>query len=152
MVGWGAWGCRVHSGNLPLTGSRGVLSSISQVRSSACKGLVDRGRNHAKKAFCSHPLLLSKHALPPTAAGVVLLKGKGDYVTSLLKTLCVYEPLSCGQFFATPWTVACQALLFMGFCRQEYWSGLPGPLLGDLPDPGIEPLSPVSPALQADSL
>ena len=63
--------------------------------------------------------------------------------------LCV---LSHVQPFATPWTVAHQALLFMGFCRQEYWSGLPGPLLGDLPDPGIEPLSPVSSALQADSL
>ena len=40
----------------------------------------------------------------------------------------------------------------MGFSRQEYWSGLPGPPPGDLPDPGTEPLSPVSPALQADSL
>ena len=40
----------------------------------------------------------------------------------------------------------------MGFYRQEYWSGLPFPLPGDLPDPGIEPTSPMSPALQADSL
>ena len=43
-------------------------------------------------------------------------------------------------------------LLCLGFSRQEYWSGLLCPLLGDLPDPGIEPMSPVSPALQADSL
>ena len=42
------------------------------------------------------------------------------------------------QFFATPWTVAHQAPLFMGFSRQEYWSGLPCPPPGDLPDPGIE--------------
>ena len=49
----------------------------------------------------------------------------------------------------TPWTVAHQAPLFMGFSRQEYWSGLPFPSPGDLPDPGIEP---VSPALQAISL
>ena len=48
----------------------------------------------------------------------------------------------------TPWTVACQAPLSMGFSRQEYWSGLPFPSPGDLPDPGIEP---ASPALQADS-
>ena len=41
--------------------------------------------------------------------------------------------------FATPWTVACQAPLSMGFSRQEYWSGLPFPPPGDLPDPGIEP-------------
>ena len=42
---------------------------------------------------------------------------------------------------ATPWTVACQAPLSMGFSRQEYWSGLPFPSPGDLPDPGIEPWS-----------
>ena len=53
------------------------------------------------------------------------------------------------QLFATPWTVACQAPLSMGFSRQEYWSGLPFPFPGDLPDLGIEPRSP---ALQADSL
>ena len=50
---------------------------------------------------------------------------------------------------ATPWTVARQALLSMGFSRQEYWSGLAFPPPGDLPDPGTEP---TSPALQADSL
>ena len=44
--------------------------------------------------------------------------------------------------FATPWTVTCQAPLSMGFPRQEYWSGLPLPSPGDLPDPGIEPKSP----------
>jgi len=42
---------------------------------------------------------------------------------------------------ATPWTVACQAPLAMGFSRQEYWSGLPFPPSGDLPNPGIEPES-----------
>ena len=45
-------------------------------------------------------------------------------------------------FFATQWTVACQAPLFMGFPRQEYWTGLPFLSLGDLPNPGIEPVSP----------
>ena len=50
---------------------------------------------------------------------------------------------------ATPWIVACQTPLSMGFSRQEYWSGLPFPSPGDLPDPGTEPRSP---ALQADSL
>ena len=51
--------------------------------------------------------------------------------------------------FVTPWTVAHQAPLSMGFSRQEYWSGLPFPSPGDLPDPGIEPRSPT---LQADAL
>ena len=52
----------------------------------------------------------------------------------------------------TPWTVALQALLSMGFSRQEYWSGLPFPSPGHLPDQVIELTSPVSPASQADSL
>ena len=47
--------------------------------------------------------------------------------------------LSSVQLFATPWTVAHQAPLSLGFSRQEYWSGLPFPPPGDLPDPGIEP-------------
>ena len=49
------------------------------------------------------------------------------------------ELLSCVRLFATPWTVARQARLSMGFSRQEYWSGLPFPSAGDLSDPGIEP-------------
>ena len=57
--------------------------------------------------------------------------------------------LSRVRLFATPWTVACQALLSMGFSRQEYWSGLPFPSPGYLPDPGIEP---GCPALEADAL
>ena len=46
---------------------------------------------------------------------------------------------SC-RLFATPWTVAHQAPLSMGFPRQEYWNGLPFPSPGDIPDPGIEPV------------
>ena len=57
------------------------------------------------------------------------------------------KSLSRVRLFATPWTVACQAPLSMEFSRQEYWSGLPFPSPGDLPDLGIEPMSP---ALQAD--
>ena len=51
-----------------------------------------------------------------------------------------------------PWTVANQAPLSMGFSKQEYWSGLPFPPPGDLPDPGIKFTSPTAPGLQADSL
>ena len=56
--------------------------------------------------------------------------------------------LSRVQLFVTPWTVADQAPLSMGFSRQEYWSGLPFPSPEDLPNPGIEPWSP---AWQADA-
>ena len=59
---------------------------------------------------------------------------------------------SCIQLFVTPGTVARQSSLSMGFSKQEYWSGLACPPLGDLPDPGIEPPPPAAPALQADSL
>ena len=62
---------------------------------------------------------------------------KRNWITQLYPTLC------------NPWTVACLASLSMGFSRQEYWSGLPFPSPGDLPNSGIKP---GSPALQADSL
>ena len=54
---------------------------------------------------------------------------------------------SRAQLFVTLWTVAHQAPLSMGFSRQEYWSGLPCPPPGGLSDPGIEPVSLMSPAL-----
>ena len=62
--------------------------------------------------------------------------------------MCV-QLFSRVQVFGTPWTITGQAALFMGFSRQEYWSGLPFPPPGDPPNPGIEP---VSPALAGDSL
>ena len=64
---------------------------------------------------------------------------RGD--SSLVAKLC--------PTFATPWTIALEASLSVGFSRQEYWSGLPFPSPGDLPNPGIKPRSP---ALQADAL
>ena len=62
---------------------------------------------------------------------------------------CEVKSLSRVRLFATLWTVALQAPPSMGFSRQEYWSGLPFPSPGDLPDPGVEPRSP---ALQAEAL
>ena len=58
--------------------------------------------------------------------------------------------LSHVLLFATPWTVARQAPLSMGFPRQEYWRGLPFLSAGDLPNPGIKPMFLVSPALASD--
>ena len=66
----------------------------------------------------------------------------------LLQT-CVLSRFSHVQLFATLWTVAHQAPLSVYFSRREYWSGLPFPSPGDLPNPGIEARSPM---LQADSL
>ena len=60
--------------------------------------------------------------------------------------------LSRVQLFTTSWTVGHEVPLSMEFCKQEYWMGLPFPTPGGLPNPGIEPTSPVAPALQTDSL
>jgi len=65
----------------------------------------------------------------------------------LVAVICGLVAKSCPTL-VTPWTVAHQAPLSMGFPRREYWSGLPFPSPGDLPNPGTEPSSP---ALQADS-
>ena len=62
-------------------------------------------------------------------------------------SVCVCCRFSLVWFFVTLWTVAHQTPLSMGFSRQEYWSGLPCPPPGDLPNPGIEPMSLRSPAL-----
>ena len=61
--------------------------------------------------------------------------------------VCVLSHSSCVWLSVTLWTVAHQAPLFMRFSKQEYWSGLPFPPLGNLPNPGIEPASLSSPAL-----
>ena len=67
---------------------------------------------------------------------------------------CVLTHFSQARLFGTSWTTARQTPLSMGFSRKEYWSGLPCPPLGDLPNPGIKsaspttPVSPASPALE----
>ena len=72
------------------------------------------------------------------------IKGETDSNTIIVQSLAQSCPTLCN-----PWTVAHQAPLSMGFSRQEYWSGLPFPSPGYLPDPGIEPRSPT---LEADAL
>ena len=80
-----------------------------------------------------------------TISFVLTLLLKCNYLFIFKVCVCV----SLVQLFVTLWTVAHQAPLSMGFSRQEYWSGLPFPSPGDLPDPEIEP---ESAALQVDSL
>ena len=67
-----------------------------------------------------------------------------------LLSMCVLNCISCVQLFATLWMVARQAPLSMGFSRQEFWSRLPCPTPGDLPDSGIEPASLTSPELTGE--
>ena len=80
------------------------------------------------------------------------MKENNIYINPLLfGTFCYIHLYACVlslvQLFVTPWTIARQSLLSMGFPRQEYWSGLPLSHSGDLPDPEIKLISPVSSAL-----
>ena len=102
------------------------------------------------RVFYSSSANSFKWNLPPPGVSnwsisVILLT-----VSVLLESVCASlhaKSLSYIWLFATVGTVAHQASLSRGFSRQEYWSGLPFPPSGDLPDPGIKPVSFVSPAL-----
>ena len=83
-------------------------------------------------------------------AAVITRYYKSDFKSNIEYLVRGVYMLSHVWLFATPWPVACQAPLPMGFPRQEYWSALPFPPPGDLPDSGIEPASPVSPALTGE--
>ena len=93
------------------------------------------------------PICQIFHWLPVTRKLMI-----GVLFRSSIWTACVLSRFSHVQLFVTLRTVALQAPLSMGFSRQEYWSGFPCPPPGDLPNPGIEPVSLAAPALQADSL
>ena len=67
-----------------------------------------------------------------------------SFSLSFIKVTCMLSHWSCVRLFVTPWTIARQTLLCMGFSRQEYWSGL-SCTPGNLPEPGIEPKSLMSP-------
>ena len=91
-------------------------------------------------SYCAHTpahLLVTSSGCPWVWSGMFSL----CLVPWAILHMCVYMLicLSHVQFFLTPWAVALQAPLSMGFSRQEYWNGLPFPSTGDLPDSGIEP-------------
>ena len=102
--------------------------------------------------WCLH----SSHASPcavPEISHAPTTTTTGPLHTLFPVSACVCaQLLNCIQLFVTLWTVACQAPLSMEFSRQEYWSRLPFPPPRDLPDPKIEPTSPLSPVLRADAL
>ena len=123
---------------------------------------VDKGMKHGQRITFTGEADQAPGVEPGDI--VLLLQEKEHEVISFLFSFCLRRSemgLVCkiqvgGGFVAklcpilvTPWTVVPQASLSMGFSRQEYWSGLPFPSLGDLPNPGIQPGSSV---LWADSL
>ena len=93
-----------------------------------------------------------RQRLEASAAGLILSFQAIPSIPKYTACACVLSHFSRVQLFATPWIVAHQAPRSMGFCRQEYWSGLPCPPPGDLPDPEIKLMCLAPPALQADSL
>ena len=102
--------------------------------------------NYVLLALHSDPYW-DKHINCPLSAFLISFFLYASLLCFTLTSHVPAQPLSCVGSFATPWTVANQAALSMGFFRQEYWSGLPCPAPGDLPDSGMETTSPVSLAL-----
>ena len=97
-----------------------------------------------------HPLPRPSNTIFPNIPNILLAP---FYVSHFYSLLCMHVwLLSHAWLFKTPWTVAWQVPLSTGFSRQEYWSGLPCPPPGDLPNPGIELASLISPALAGSFL
>ena len=161
-------------GAAALRGQRGCWSGCFQARWGAAElalGLQIAGAGHGGQGAwlrAADPGARAAEVVLALRAGAlaVLRRARGGHrqhshppearsVYGYLRHLCMWTSacvcmLSCFshfRLFAILWAVACQAPLSMGFSRQEYWSGLPCPPLGDLPGPGMEPVSLVSPAL-----
>ena len=121
-----------------------VAISLGSVPRSGIVGSID------KCSFNGLAKCLIKRQCNVDSWPEISLKGRVAYVSWLHQYISEWvKSLSRVRLFATPWTVAYQAPPSMGFSRQEYWSGLPFPSPGDLPDPGIKPRSP---AFQANAL
>ena len=152
---WGAFNLRIVKNPGPLQPSFSASSQAPQpqvhalsIASFPCGPSAARPGSHHLPALS--PTLTSFPSFPPSRhTHTVPTSLRPDFAYSLL---CMLSHVSRVQLFATLWTVARQAPLSMGFCRQEYWSGLPFSSPGDLPAPRIEPTSPAAPALQVDSL
>jgi len=96
------------------------------------------------RVFCSRAEGGGDRALEAVQGSLITPQEPWKYAGLLFNFVVavVFQLLSCVWIFATPWTEAHQAPLSLGFPRQEYWSGLPFPSPGDLPDPGVESRSP----------
>ena len=122
----------------------GIVHS-SMLESPPCRWFCTVQEAVLGQGLCLIPCHCVLHA-DAAVLGAGLLEGHWQHYL-----LCA-QWLVISNSFVTPWTVAYQVLLSVGFPRQEYWSRLPFPPPGDLPDPGIKLQSPVSPAFLADCL
>ena len=98
--------------------------------------------------------MIAWHVIPndTSLAIIVIISLPGSSAVEQRVHACVLSHFSCVWQFATLWTIDQQSPLSVGFSKEEYWSGLPCPPPGDLPDPGVKPVCPETPALQVDSL
>ena len=112
-----------------------------------CFWTIDQMQGTLETHLCSYSRAPIWWAVTPEAGSWACGVCSHNRVSHLCVCVYVCVRLSMSNSFVTPSTVACQAPPSMGFSRQEYWRGLPLPSPGDLPNPGIEPTSPVSPAL-----
>ena len=124
-----------------------VAPSCSHIRySPVLKRRLDATKIYASQFVRESKPRFYKQNLQWEILGSCLLR------SSPSRGVCMLSHFNCVRLCVTLQTVACQAPLSKGFCWQEYWSGFPCPPPGDLSNPGIELASPVSPALQMDSL
>ena len=104
----------------------------------------NRIQNVTDKLLCWNWMLL---ALKDPIAELYLIIQPTHFLSPTLDHACMLSSFSHVWLFATLWTAALQVPLSLGYSRQEYWSGLPFPPPGDLPNPGVEPTSLMPPAL-----
>ena len=119
---------------IPWTAARQASLSITNSWSCGLSRCFSQGTEQSNRGHLRHLLQLSGSYC------LQLQNNNNNYYISHCYCCLVAEWYP--DSFATPWTIACQAPLFMGLPRPEYWSGLPFPSPGDLPSPGIEPVFP----------
>ena len=117
------------------------LSPVTKVSKKGVLLFVTNEKRMTQKAWCLAP------AADVTTGPVCVTTEPDSVCVCVCVCVCVLVAQLCLTLFVTVWTVACQTPLSMGFSRQEHWSGFPCPPPGNLPDPGIEPVSLTSPAL-----
>ena len=131
-----------------------ILAYIPEVKTVFVFFIKEKNFEFWRKFFCTSHILVVLELFPSEPPRILhhiiiiclhWLQLYNIYIQNLY--MCVFSRFSCVWLVATLWTVICQAPLSMRFSRQEHWSGLPCPSPGDLPDPGIEPASLMSPAL-----
>ena len=139
ILGWMGWWLNTYHVWLILNDT--LLNISEGITLLDCEGTSHRSFSECEGSrFINHP------AMPITSSSQLCPQSPRPALSFFHSTLCVLSHFSRVQHFVTPWTIACQSPLSTGFSRQEHWSGLPFPP-GDLPDPGIEPTSLLSPAL-----